>query len=913
MRLISATVSNYRVHRCVTVEFDPERTLIGGPNESGKSTLVEAIHRALFLKATVTGEARDAMVSRVAQGHPEVELLFECDGERYQLAKRFSGQTGAARLTHMGGSTWHGEEAESRLADLLGVETVGGGRGILERVKKQWSHLWIWQGMSEQDPSEDVSAQRESLLQRLQQVGGAVAMQSARDEQVASRFSRLRSEILTANGKPRAGSALERAQSEVTRAEVERATSAQKLEALRQALNDYEEASSVIGRTTADLGVIAEQKQQVEMKLAESAALETQEKKMITDLEQKAKRLADLEEADMGIAKLRDSITCTQSELKPVSDRRQELETALGTIRDRAQQAEQAYERALQNTRGLRLKRELAAAWVERFRLEARRGELGERLERVRQLERDLKGVRASLAELPIVDQDALEALRGFENELSQAAATLQAMAAEVEVVAADQPVSVAGSELEVGQRHTVTEVAEVSIGGSVRLRIHPGGGDALLAARERARVLQGRLQGELDRYGLESVAKAAEVAVHVGDLRSREESLEAALRQWDPDGLAEACREAEEGFKSAVAEVDRRRELVTQAHAAEPGTDEPGGALVEPSTAEAAAVWLTSERERLSAAESGEAGLKTARDGFREQVDAKNAELDEARRAGRSMEEQLTGFRAQLELMIRNHGADGERAQKLADLRQEKCRVENDLSETRGALEALQPVLLKADAERLSRASDEADRQKRDAETTQALSRQRLRLDGSVDPVAELEQALARLESAQDALRMAERKAHAICLLDDLFQEEQRVLADLFSGPLAERISAYLQCLFGREAAARVEFGDGSFGGVQLVRSGGSGALDFDELSGGAKEQVAAAVRLAVAELLATDHGGSLPVVFDDAFACSDPERVKTLQRMLDLGAEHGLQIIVLTCNPSDYASLGARQVLLA
>ena len=75
----------------------------------------------------------------------------------------------------------------------------------------------------------------------------------------------------------------------------------------------------------------------------------------------------------------------------------------------------------------------------------------------------------------------------------------------------------------------------------------------------------------------------------------------------------------------------------------------------------------------------------------------------------------------------------------------------------------------------------------------------------------------------------------------------------------------------------------------------------------------MAAAVRLAAAELLSADHDGCLPLVFDDAFAYSDPDRVRTLQRMLDLGAAHGLQIIVVTCNPADYASLGARQVILS
>ena len=118
----------------------------------------------------------------------------------------------------------------------------------------------------------------------------------------------------------------------------------------------------------------------------------------------------------------------------------------------------------------------------------------------------------------------------------------------------------------------------------------------------------------------------------------------------------------------------------------------------------------------------------------------------------------------------------------------------------------------------------------------------------------------------------------------------------------------------FGPATRAGITLADGVFTGLQLVRPGvADGTVPFAALSGGTREQVAAAVRLAVAEILAADHEGTLPVVFDDAFAFSDPERVQTLQRMLDLAAVRGLQVIVLTCTPSDYAALGARQVLLA
>ena len=71
--------------------------------------------------------------------------------------------------------------------------------------------------------------------------------------------------------------------------------------------------------------------------------------------------------------------------------------------------------------------------------------------------------------------------------------------------------------------------------------------------------------------------------------------------------------------------------------------------------------------------------------------------------------------------------------------------------------------------------------------------------------------------------------------------------------------------------------------------------------------------MRLALAEILAADFGGCLPVVFDDAFAYADPERIESLQRMLDLAAVRGLQVIVLTCTPADYAGFRAREVRMA
>ena len=45
--------------------------------------------------------------------------------------------------------------------------------------------------------------------------------------------------------------------------------------------------------------------------------------------------------------------------------------------------------------------------------------------------------------------------------------------------------------------------------------------------------------------------------------------------------------------------------------------------------------------------------------------------------------------------------------------------------------------------------------------------------------------------------------------------------------------------------------------------------------------------------------HDGTLPVLFDDAFANSDPERQAGVFRMLQQAADQGLQVILLTCDP--------------
>jgi hypothetical protein len=329
-------------------------------------------------------------------------------------------------------------------------------------------------------------------------------------------------------------------------------------------------------------------------------------------------------------------------------------------------------------------------------------------------------------------------------------------------------------------------------------------------------------------------------------------------------------------------------------------------------STAEATRTALEEERV-LAEMEAQEVQAKKLRELAATAFQQAEQTLAAHQQATTQQKAQIAELRAQLRLLVETHGEDEARAQNVARARAELTTASEFLAATRRALAELQIELLQSDARRLQEALERAGNEKRAAELRQHAARSHLLSDGAEDPEAVLAMVTAGARSAQEHLAAVRRRAEALRLLNRLFQEEQRALADRFTRPLADRIAGYLECLFGPGARANVVFNEQAFTGLQLVRPAQSGgAVPFESLSGGAREQVAAAVRLAMAEVLCQDHHGCLPVIFDDAFAYADPERVQTLQRMLYLAASRGLQVIVLTCAPSDYAALGATHVTL-
>lgn len=898
MRIHSIAVRNYRVHRELKVELDAHRTLIGGPNEVGKSTLAEAAHRALFLKAKITGDTRNSMVSAIHGGHPEVEVCFEAGGRHYRLLKRFSGTSGTTTLSEKDGMPLNGEDAENRLAEILGASAAGG-RNAAERASEQWAHLWVWQGRACDDPADYANAQKNDLLARLQNAGGAVIMQSELDAIVAARFKVEREVIFNRNETPKKDSELGRATEAAQFAANAKQQARETYDKLQKAVSDFEEANSTIKSTGENLKLLLPQKEAIEAKLTRVAELKAQETLRDREAQTAKENYERLNKEDAHIRRLRSEIQTRNEALDPKNTEAQRLAAAAEEQKSKAQRAEAGFQAASDKVRAVRLRHELAASYVALFEKTQQHDQLSVRAEQVRKAKNELAGLVEKIAKLPAIDGPKLKALQKLEGQCSNAKAALEAMAAGIEVLASNQPVKVGGKKLRPAQSQIITEETEISIGTTTRLRINPGGGTSLVEARNKLTDAQEKLQAELDKLGIGSTTEASEAFTRRQQLQTDIQASEAKLEGLDAGGIEQQMSDATQALTAARSDVDRRSALVEEF--AKP---------VNLANAKTLAVTLETQ---LGESESAERVAKLARDRTLRSQNEADELLKSALNAVAEEKRAIENIQAQISLLVDSHGDDAARAKKLAELLGSKTNADALLAETRKALTELQPELIEADRGRLARAVEQTRSTQNDANAKLAVARNQLLADGTTDPKEAVALAEAKAQSAQEHLASVQRRAKAIQMLDELFLNEQQALADQFTRPLTEKISGYVRCLFGADAQAAVMIENNSFTGVRLVRpSHGFGAFGFESLSGGAREQVAAAVRLAMAEVLAQGHDGCLPLVFDDAFAYSDPERVQTLQRMLDLAASRGLQVIILTCNPSDYAALGAKQVLL-
>ena len=869
MRLISCRLRQVRQHGDLAVRFGRRLTLIGGANEAGKSTLVEALHKALFLRATATGRGVEDLRSRLHAGLPEIEVRFEAAGLHWQLRKRFAGAGGTCQLSGSDGPALNGAAAEERLAQLLGYEAPVEGRRIAQ-LPERWAHLWVRQGESGLNP---IGANQERydynrLVDQLQARGSEEALASGLDRRVMELIEQQVAASYTSTGRVKAGSdlatALQRAQD-----------AAEQLGLAQQRLADLETAME-------QLRTIGERLEMIDRQQRPSLQRQLQLQRNQRLLQSQLQPLIQQQQLWSELNSQQQQQRQEQRQRQQHSEQRLEEQRRLQA--EQEQQRLQLQQRSLEQQRQ-RQHQELLQQVLDLRQLEAEQAQLLDHQQQLQRLQSEADQLKARLAALPAIEAKQVRELRQAEQALLQAETRCQALATGLEVIASDQPIQLEGEPLQPGERRQLSRPVQLQVGTGVVLRLHPGGGDNLPELQRQAAQCQRQLQRLRQELGVEHSDAAEAIERQRRTLESDLTNLRQAARTIPWSGLQERLEHLNprrQRLQQAIQGQQRALERL----ASEPAA--PGNPLSLDRNA------LESWLEQIKAS-------STALGHDLERLEQQQLQLQSRERQLQSALEDNRSRLAQLEGSLK---VIDERLQAL-DAQQAGQQAPPQLLEGQRQLQAIDAELAQlghpADPQALEDALAALEQEKSALLTQRGQAEQRCQSLGALNPLADLEQRQAAWEDAEAERQRLEGRAQALLLLQERFHRAQAELAQRYSEPLREAIGPYLAELFDEPQQPLLGF-DPQQGFQDLQLRQREQTYAFQQLSGGMREQLATALRLAMAEVLLPAYDNGLPLLFDDAFSQSDPQRLQGLQRMLRRGLQQGVQIVLLSCNPSDY-----------
>lgn len=951
MRLLHVRLRQLRLHRELELQFHPRFTLLGGANEAGKSTLVEALHKGLFLKATATGKGVEELRSRQHSGLPEVEIGFEAQGRSWLLRKRFAGSSGTVQLADGVSTSLSGAAAEERLAELLGVEAPVEGRRI-SQLPQRWAHLWVRQGEAGANPlaGGGNSYDLDRLLNQLQQRGSSAALESPLDRQVEANLQLELSQLFTATGKVRAGSVLAQAHSQQQQA-------AERLQLAKERLCQLETAMEELAQIELRLELIdgrerpaleasqhqwRQRQRQLEQARAQLALLRSQRQ----PLAQRWQALQEQIEQRLQWERQRRQAAAEQLQLKEchrahgdqLQAMAQQLDRLQGQLRDGQRGGRQLQQRL-----------ELGQLLLDRAAAEREASQLQQHRQQFNLLQQQAAALKAELASLPLITAENLQELRQAERRVGEARARSEAMAATVTLVRAEQPVLLDGQPLLSGRETRLVQASRLLVGTGVELEISPGGGEALASATTERLQAEGQLAGLLQAWQLAD-SDAAESIVQ------QRQRLDSELAQLRRNAGAIPWQRLDE----QLAALQNRRQQLDSAiggSSAELQELQQGGELpLDPANSDTAPLefWLQEQRQQLRLLQDRQQNEQKAY----EQLLGEQQQLQQLARQAASRLGELAGLLAALEQRLRAgeaeiceaeiDGAENSGGQQGADHQRERqhqpqgehegergayLQANREANRLNGELQELERQLAALDQQLLSQEQQlaclgaEADQgwpagageegitaalQQLLAEKEELLIRRGQNLQlcrslGATNPQADCEQCQADFDHCHDHSQDLTQRAMALRTLVERFSGVRSALADRYGEPMARAIASYLELLGPDATSVQLNF-DGSSGFNDLQLRQAQESYAFERLSGGMREQLAAALRLALAEVLAPAYDGSLPLVFDDAFTNSDPERIQGLHQMLERACQSGVQVLLLSCTPNAYGELAER-----
>lgn len=875
MIIRSLEIANFRKFRDpVRIDgFTDGFNVVVEPNETGKSTLLEALRAAFFIRHSAKTELVRSYMPIGDDVAPRVAVEFTLQGQPWSLEKQFMKST-SVRLTGNGGRR-ESDAAEEALQELLGFER-GNNRGSDPETRGPLGMLWVEQmsALAVENPNRIV---RDTVRGVLEAEVGAVTG--------GRRFDAIRNSVETAYAALRTP-ATGKSRGELAAAEARLASANTARQQAEGAYREYEQALSDLDGAKARLRIVerdladpetGEQRRRLEsdQKLAETASLrlataEAQHGRAEELAKTAAARLERIGTAEARVAKAEEEIDKSrggEEEAQAAVDAAVAEEKRQRAALDDARKSREQREADLNKARGQM--RAFTAAAGARRAIDARQA-LGELEERERKLQAE-----AALA----VDDAALAKVARLEREEVAALAKFEAGAVKVEIELAG------GAELRIDG--APSDASNVDVLSPTRFEIGSAGSIVVLPPQASGRSMEADLSAA--REELAASLRTISITSHSAGVARNERAASAtrelvALRAQiaaacpgDPTiGLAPGA----DALRAFVAGLG---EMVEDLVAPDDDLDAHEAAVTSARLAEVGAAATHDESRTALAKAENVLATATA------DLMAATRELDAAKSNLNTVLEDAD--RASLETA-------------LGELQRDRAAKLELLERAREAANAFDIEVIKRRLDNIDRATTRAGEERLELTRRIASLEATVAREGVTGPAGRVAEAKEEELAASSALSRLRQEADTLQVLRKALADAASDASRTFLAPVTRRAAHYVERLLpGCDLSFNEELGLTGLSRAGVDESCGG-------LSRGTQEQLAILTRLAFADLLLED-GKPISLILDDPLVYSDDERLETMTDILQEAAQR-MQVILLTCRSKAFRHVDGNRITL-
>jgi hypothetical protein len=867
MRLHRLALTNYRgiAHR--EIEFpDQGVVVVSGPNEVGKSSMIEALDLLLESKDRSTKKGVKEVKPTHADVGAEVTAEISTGPYRFIYHKRFHKKP-ETQLTVLDPRREQltGDEAHERVTAIL-AETVD-------------TELWRAQRVLQAGSTDAVDLSGCDALSRALDVAAddSAALTGSEPlliEQIAAEYARYFTPTGRATNEWAAAiSRLTTADDEVARclaavAEVDErvarhAALAEQLDEL-DCRRDTVNARHAAARSEADrVAALTDDLREAELRSAAAAATSA------------ASKAAHIERA-----RLRDEVDTRTATLTGLETDAGEAGLAVATATEVSATADAAVRDANRQLDAAARRSESVRWTVDRLSDREEADRLAARLDRIDTAESQRASITQELSAITLTAallreiEDAAAAVDRGKAQLTAISATVEVTAAaDVDLAVGKQPVALAA-----GRSWSTTAPTVIEVPGMLTVRVNPGA-TALDAQAEHA-AAQRHLGAALGTAEVADLAAARAAEQHRQELQRSHDQLSATLTGLCGDDHAEQLR-------------NRLAQLRAE----------------QPAESGSAGVDVTAARAELTAAETARAEAEKDCETRRAAAAAAAAHLVETSTRATILQEKVATQRAELttvtdRLSVQRASVSDDVLGATADADELNAQAaQQRVAELTEKLAAAGPDAVAAELVSAAAAADSL-RTQRD-ETDRALHEVTVQLEvfGSEGRHSKLDTAEADREHAAPEHARIGRRARAVQLLRSVMTHHRDATRLRYVEPFRTEIERLGRPVFGPSFEVEVD------SGLRIRNRTLDGrTVPYESLSGGAKEQLGILARLAGAALVAKED--TVPVLIDDALGFTDAGRLASMGAVFDAVGAHG-QVIVLTCTPERYCGVeGAHRI---